>query len=96
MSTGCRCAFIAALTLLPPGVELAMGAQSRRPPAPMAPSPESPAEPIEGRVEVPGKGKDPDMYPVCGTADCVGFGPVPGVQCQLDVRWPTLPSVDGP
>lgn len=44
---------------------------------------------IEGYVDLRGKGDPADRRPVKGWGVCVGFGVAPGVQCEIDVRWPT-------
>ncbi len=42
----------------------------------------------EGHVDLHGKGNPDDQRPVQGTAKCIGFGPAPAVQCEMNVRWP--------
>ncbi len=42
----------------------------------------------EGYVDLQGKGDPDDFLKVQGNSDCVGFGPAPGVMCEINVRWP--------
>jgi hypothetical protein len=49
----------------------------------------------EGHVDVRGKGNPADTRPVRGTANCLGFGPAPAVQCEIKLRWTTVKGPDG-
>jgi hypothetical protein len=46
-----------------------------------------------GYVDLGGQGNPEDLLRVRGSGECVGFGVAPGVQCEIDVRWP---KVTGP
>lgn len=50
---------------------------------------------IEGYVDLRGKGDPDDRRNVRGGGVCVGFGVAPGVQCEIDVRWPAADAVEG-
>lgn len=49
----------------------------------------------EGHVDLRGQGDPEDLRPVSGQADCVGFGPVPAVNCDVRARWPEAVAPDG-
>jgi len=49
----------------------------------------------EGQVDLGGKGKAEDRRSVRGVGLCIGFGVAPGVQCEINVRWPTVRGPDG-
>ncbi len=49
---------------------------------------------IEGYVDLRGKGDPADRRSVRGWGVCVGFGVAPGVQCEVDVRWPAASVAD--
>lgn len=42
---------------------------------------------FEGEVDLAANGKPEDLHPVRGTGNCIGFGPAPAVQCEIDVHW---------
>jgi hypothetical protein len=46
-----------------------------------------------GWVDLGGQGNPEDRRPVRGVGLCMGFGVAPGVQCEINVRWP---QVKGP
>lgn len=48
---------------------------------------------FDGYVDLGGQGNPGDVLLVRGSGECVGFGVAPGVQCEIDVRWP---KVTGP
>lgn len=49
----------------------------------------------EGYVDLGGKGSAEDRRSVRGVGICVGFGVAPGVQCEMNVRWPEVRGPDG-
>jgi hypothetical protein len=49
----------------------------------------------EGHVDLRGQGNSEDQRPVRGQGICVGFGPVPAVQCEIKVVWPEVIGEDG-
>jgi hypothetical protein len=49
----------------------------------------------EGYVDLGGKGNPDDQRRVRGVGLCVGFGVAPGVQCEINVRWPEARGPDG-
>jgi hypothetical protein len=49
---------------------------------------------FEGEVDVRARGKPEDLHPVRGSGSCIGFGPAPAVQCEIDVRWTPVPVED--
>ncbi len=49
----------------------------------------------EGYVELQTDDARPVRQPVTGYADCVGFGPAPGVQCDMRITWPELRGPNG-
>lgn len=50
---------------------------------------------IDGSVDLQGQGNPEHMRRAQGRAHCIGFGSAPGVQCQLNVRWPASSGADG-
>ena len=50
---------------------------------------------IDGNVDVHAQGRDEDIRKVSGSAECIGFGIAPGVQCELNIRWPETRGPDG-
>jgi hypothetical protein len=42
---------------------------------------------FEGEVDLQAKGRPEDLRPVRGSGTCIGFGPAPAVQCEINVRW---------
>jgi hypothetical protein len=50
---------------------------------------------FEGYVDLGGQGTATDMLRVRGVGTCVGFGVAPGVQCEVDVRWPQVQVPEG-
>lgn len=48
-----------------------------------------------GYVDLGGKGLPEDRKAVRGGGTCVGFGVAPGVQCEIQVRWPETKGADG-
>ena len=50
---------------------------------------------IDGKVDLGGEGKLEDRWTAVGTGNCVGFGVAPGVQCELNVKWPQIPGPNG-
>jgi len=50
---------------------------------------------IEGNVDLHGQGNPEDLRQVAGQAHCIGFGSAPGVQCELNVRWPETRGARG-
>lgn len=50
---------------------------------------------IEGNVDLRGQGNPEDLRKATGRAHCVGFGSAPGVQCELNVRWPETRGAGG-
>jgi hypothetical protein len=49
----------------------------------------------EGYVDLGGKGNPDDQRRVRGVGLCVGFGVAPGVQCEINVRWPESKGPQG-
>jgi hypothetical protein len=47
---------------------------------------------VEGYVDVSPRDGPRDVLTAEGTANCIGFGVAPGVQCELRVRWPAHPT----
>jgi hypothetical protein len=43
---------------------------------------------IDGEVDVPVANAGTEQRSVSGSAECVGFGAAPGVQCEWKIRWP--------
>jgi len=43
---------------------------------------------VEGQVDLHAQGNSEDLRKVSGRANCLGFGSAPGVQCELNLRWP--------
>lgn len=50
---------------------------------------------FEGYVDLGGKGDPQDRRNARGVGLCVGFGVAPGVQCEINVRWPESRGPDG-
>lgn len=50
---------------------------------------------VEGSVDVQGQGNPEHLRRAQGRAHCIGFGSAPGVQCQLNVRWPASSGANG-
>jgi hypothetical protein len=50
---------------------------------------------VDGKVDLGGQGKPEDRWTAVGTGSCVGFGVAPGVQCELNVKWPQIPGPNG-
>lgn len=50
---------------------------------------------IQGSVDLHGQGNPEDLRRVAGRAHCIGFGSAPGVQCELNVRWPETRGASG-
>jgi hypothetical protein len=50
---------------------------------------------VDGKVDLGGHGKPEDRWTAVGTGSCVGFGVAPGVQCELNVKWPQIPGPNG-
>lgn len=50
---------------------------------------------IDGKVDLGGQGKPEERWTAVGTGNCVGFGVAPGVQCELNVKWPQIPGPNG-
>jgi hypothetical protein len=50
---------------------------------------------FEGKVDLGGKGNPQERWTVTGSGTCVGFGVAPGVQCEINVRWPQIPGPNG-
>ncbi len=50
---------------------------------------------FEGKVDLGGKGNPQDRWTATGTGTCIGFGVAPGVQCEINVRWPQIPGPNG-
>lgn len=48
----------------------------------------------QGYVDLQGRGKAKDRLNVTGLGTCVGFGAAPGVQCEINVRWPQVRGED--
>jgi hypothetical protein len=48
-----------------------------------------------GYVDLGGQGNPEDLLRVRGGGECVGFGVAPGVQCEIDVRWPKVAGPAG-
>jgi hypothetical protein len=51
---------------------------------------------LQGYVDVGGKGNPEDRRTMRGIGTCIGFGVAPGVQCEINVRWPQSAGVEGP
>jgi hypothetical protein len=50
---------------------------------------------VDGKVDLGGQGKPEERWTAVGTGSCVGFGLAPGVQCELNVKWPQIPGPNG-
>lgn len=50
---------------------------------------------ISGQIDLAGQGNQQDRLTVRGIGICVGFGVAPGVQCEVNVRWPEVQAADG-
>lgn len=50
---------------------------------------------FDGFVDLGGKGDPDDRRNVRGIGTCIGFGVAPGVQCEIDVRWPETRGPNG-
>ena len=50
---------------------------------------------IDGQVDLGGQGSQEDRLAVRGIGICVGFGVAPGVQCEVNIRWPVVRAADG-
>ena len=46
---------------------------------------------FEGEVDLQAKGRPQDLHPVRGSGNCIGFGPAPAVQCEINVHWTPVP-----
>jgi hypothetical protein len=51
---------------------------------------------IDGKVDLGGKGNPNERWTAVGTGTCIGFGVAPGVQCEMNVKWPAIPGPHGP
>jgi hypothetical protein len=49
----------------------------------------------EGQVDVHAQGNPEDMHAVRGSGSCVGYGPAPAVQCDVNVRWSKAQGENG-
>ncbi|MEO8313475.1 MAG: hypothetical protein ABI645_01660 [Pseudomonadota bacterium] len=47
---------------------------------------------VDGKVDLGGQGKPDERWSVYGSTNCVGFGVAPGVQCELNIKWPPVPG----
>lgn len=47
---------------------------------------------VDGKVDLGGQGKPEERWSVYGSTNCVGFGIAPGVQCELNIKWPPIPG----
>ena len=47
---------------------------------------------FEGEVDLHAKGRPQDLHPVRGSGQCIGFGPAPAVQCEINVHWTPVPA----
>ena len=50
---------------------------------------------IDGKVDMGGKGNPNERWTAVGTGTCIGFGVAPGVQCEMNVKWPPVPGPHG-
>jgi hypothetical protein len=50
---------------------------------------------IDGKVDLGGKGNPNERWTAVGTGTCIGFGLAPGVQCEMNVKWPAVPGPHG-
>lgn len=50
---------------------------------------------LEGYIDLGGAGRPEDQRNVRGGGTCVGFGVAPGVQCEIQVRWPEVRDASG-
>lgn len=50
---------------------------------------------FDGYVDLGGKGHPEDRRAVRGGGTCIGFGVAPGVQCEIQVRWPEVRGPNG-
>jgi hypothetical protein len=50
---------------------------------------------VEGSVHLHADGAPSEPLQAHGRADCVGFGPAPGVLCELKIRWPEAKGPNG-
>jgi hypothetical protein len=50
---------------------------------------------VAGYVDVTSPDATRDVLTAEGTANCIGFGVAPGVQCDLRIRWPEKAAADG-
>lgn len=51
---------------------------------------------IDGKVDLGGKGNPNERWTAVGTGTCIGFGVAPGVQCEMNVKWPAVPGPHPP
>ena len=49
---------------------------------------------FEGAVDLKAMGRPQDLHPVRGTGKCIGFGPAPAVQCEINVHWTPVRDED--
>ncbi|HEY7687927.1 MAG TPA: hypothetical protein VH835_04520 [Dongiaceae bacterium] len=50
---------------------------------------------FQGWVDLGGQGNPEDRRNVRGVGLCIGFGVAPGVQCEINVRWPEMKGPNG-
>lgn len=50
---------------------------------------------LHGHLDLGGAGRPEDRRNVGGAGTCVGFGVAPGVQCEIQVRWPEARDASG-
>lgn len=50
---------------------------------------------FDGFVDLGGQGKRADRLPIKGQGTCIAFGVAPGIQCEIDVRWPHIRGPEG-
>lgn len=50
---------------------------------------------VDGHIDLTAQGSPEDILKVDGQVECVGFGVAPGVECELQIRWPERTGPNG-
>ncbi len=50
------------------------------------------AIPVDGKVDLGGRGNPQERWSAAGTSTCIAFGVAPGILCELNMKWPAVPG----